>query len=225
MCLSFVVASVGLLPACGTGKPSAPPSSTSSSSSAASPNPSASPSSSEDSGIIRAYGTAPVDPLTPGKAQDNASGRLVDLIFAGLVAWDSNGDTHYAAASDIEPNDDFTQFQVTVRSDLGFSDGTEVTAQSFIKAWDYVANIRHKQPNAPYLALIKGYGDLRRKDVTENAHMEGLTQTGEYSFTIELSQPCLNFMSLLANRAFDPLPEAFYANPSKFEANPIGNGP
>ncbi len=225
VCLSFVVASVGLLPACGTGKPSAPPSSTSSSSSAASPNPSASPSSSEDSGIIRAYGTAPVDPLTPGKAQDNASGRLVDLVFAGLVAWDSNGDTHYAAASDIEPNDDFTQFQVTVRSDLGFSDGTEVTAQSFIKAWDYVANIRHKQPNAPYLALIKGYGDLRRKDVTENAHMDGLTQTGEYSFTIELSQPCLNFMSLLANRAFDPLPEAFYANPSKFEANPIGNGP
>ena len=175
--------------------------------------------------IITAYNTWPVDAITPGKAQGGSSTRITDLLFAGLVSNDSSGKWHYDAAVSIEPNDDYTQFTVTLRPDMAFSDGTNVTSESFTKAWSYEANIRHHQPNAGYLSLISGYDDLRKSDVADDAQLSGLNIIDDTTFTIELSKPCLTFISMLAHRAFYPLPQSFYANPSGFEKARVGNGP
>lgn len=218
-CLALTACGFGSSVAEKEGQPSSPSSSSPSSSS------SSERSNQEVTNMIRAYDTKPTDPLTPGQAEDSSSTRIVDLIFSGLVTTDGTGKWTYDAAKDIEPNEDYTAFTVTLKSDLGFSNGTEVTSSSFTRAWSYEANIANKQPNAGYLSLIQGYADLRKKGVSETKQLSGLTILDDQTFVIELSKPCLNFISLLSHRAFYPLPDSFYSNPQAFAKHPVGNGP
>ncbi len=72
-----------------------------------------------------------------------------------------------------------------------------------------------------------GYADLQGEDGAAPAATElsGLNVVDETSFTVELNGPFAIFPLTLGYTAFDPLPEAFYADPEGFGARPIGNGP
>ncbi|APT91754.1 ABC transporter substrate-binding protein [Corynebacterium phocae] len=164
---------------------------------------------------ILAQSTEPQNPLIPAYTVETGGGRLVKAIFAGLVYYDAQGNVHNEVAESIEPNGDNTVFTIKLK-DWKFSDGSEVTAHSFVDAWNY--SVSHDLPGSFFFEPIKGFADSVES-------LEGLEVIDDKTFTITLDQPQSDFPARLGDSAFYPLPEAAFADIQAYGEKPISNGP
>lgn len=98
-----------------------------------------------DSNIISVYGSEPAHPLFPGNTTEAGGGKVVDQLFAGLVTYDAKGGIHNEVADSITSSDNATHYVIKLKSGWKFTDGTPVTAHSFVNAWNYTANSANKQ--------------------------------------------------------------------------------
>ena len=106
------------------------------------------------SNIITAYNSEPQNPLIPGNTNETGGGKPVDLLFSRLVSFDKDGKASNEVAESITPNDDATQYTIKIKSGWKFTDGTPVTAESFTKAWSYVANAKNAQKCSSFFSAI-----------------------------------------------------------------------
>lgn len=164
---------------------------------------------------IRANGSEPQNPLIPANTNETGGGRIIDLIYSGLVYYDNDGAVHNELAESIDLEGDKT-YKVTLKQGQKFSDGTEVKAENFVKAWNYA--MEHEQVSAYFFEPIKGFEEGK-------AEMEGLKVVDDHTFTIELAQPEADFPLRLGYSAFFPLPDAAFEDMDAFGESPIGSGP
>ena len=114
-----------------------------------------------------------------------------------------------------------------------FHDGTPVTAESFVDAWNYAAYSPNAQAGSYFFANIEGYGDLQAPvdDAGEPTgepaatELSGLRVVDDQTFTVTLSAPFAQFPVTLGYNPFFPLPESFFEDPEAFGLRPVGNGP
>ena len=169
-------------------------------------------------GVVRANGTEPQNPLIPSNTNETGGGRIVDLLFAGLVSYTSDGSVKNEVAESIETSDN-QNFTVKIKDGWTFSDGTPVTADSFIKAWNYGALLSNAQLSSYFYELIEGYSAEKDSELT------GLAKVDDLTFTIKLTAPASDFAKRLGYAAYYPLPESAHADMEAFGQAPIGNGP
>lgn len=169
-------------------------------------------------GVVRANGTEPQNPLIPSNTNETGGGRIVDLLFAGLVSYASDGSVKNEVAESIETSDN-QNFTVKIKDGWTFSDGTPVTADSFIKAWNYGALLSNAQLSSYFYELIEGYSAEKDSELT------GLAKVDDLTFTIKLTAPASDFAKRLGYAAYYPLPKSAYADMEAFGQAPIGNGP
>lgn len=170
--------------------------------------------------MIIANGTEPQNPLIPTNTNEVGGGRIVDLLFAGLVYYGADGSVHNDMAESIE-TEDAQHYTVTLKEGQTFSDGTPVTAASFVDAWNFGAKNEHL--SAYFFSPIAGTtedGLLEGSDT-----MSGLAVVDDTTFTIELKQPESDFPLRLGYSAFFPLPQSTLDDIDKGGEEPIGNGP
>ncbi|KQQ94495.1 ABC transporter substrate-binding protein [Leifsonia sp. Leaf325] len=169
--------------------------------------------------IITTDGTEPQNPLIPTNTNEVGGGKILDEIFAGLVYYDAKGAPVNDMAESIE-SDDATTYTIKVKADQKFTNGEPVTAESFVKAWNYGAALDNAQLSSYFFESIKGFS----YDVNV-PELEGLKVVDDLTFTVELNQPESDFPLRLGYSAFYPLPEAAWEDIAAFGENPIGNGP
>ena len=173
--------------------------------------------------VITANNTEPQNGLLPANTNEVGGGKVMDLLFSGLVSYDAKGATVNELADSIETTDS-VNYTIKIKSGETFSDGTPVTAKSFVDAWNFGAAAKNAQLNSYFFESIKGYDKVSAEGSTETA-MEGLKVVDDSTFTVELARPESDFPLRLGYTAFYPLPESAYADPAKFGQNPVGNGP
>ena len=177
------------------------------------------------SNIITAYNSEPQNPLIPGNTNETGGGKPVDLLFSRLVSFDKDGKASNEVAESITPNDDATQYTIKIKSGWKFTDGTPVTAESFTKAWSYVANAKNAQKCSSFFSAIAGYDDLQKDGLKGDEQLSGLKVVDDTTFTVDLNQSDSVFPIKVGYSAFAPLPESFYKDPKAFGEAPVGNGP
>jgi oligopeptide transport system substrate-binding protein len=168
--------------------------------------------------IITANGSEPQNPLIPTNTNEVGGGKILDSIFAGLVYYDAKGKPVNDMAESIK-TDDPQHLTVKIKQGQKFTDGTEVKADNFIKAWNYGALASNKQLSSYFFEDIEGY------NADADSPLTGLKKVDDYSFTIALNKPASDFALRLGYSAFYPLPDAAFADMQKFGEAPIGNGP
>lgn len=168
-------------------------------------------------GIVTTNGSEPQNPLIPANTNETGGGKILDLIFAGLVYYDAEGATHNDVAESIEPNEDATVWTITLQKGKKFSDGTEVKAKNFVEAWKMGA--KEAMLSSYFFEPIQGADDEGAGDLT------GLEIVDDYTFTVTLKQPTADFSQRLGYSAFFPLPDSTLADPATGGEKPIGNGP
>lgn len=178
-----------------------------------------------DSNIISVYGSEPAHPLFPGNTTEAGGGKVVDQLFAGLVTYDARGGIHNEVADSITSSDNATHYVIKLKSGWKFTDGTPVTAHSFVDAWNYTANSANKQASASFFSTIEGYDDLQKPDVDPKATLSGLTVVDDNTIDVKLSQPDSAFPVKAGSHAYMPLPESAFKDPKKFGQHPVSNGP
>ncbi|MEV0947371.1 ABC transporter substrate-binding protein [Rhodococcus sp. NPDC049939] len=174
-------------------------------------------------GIVNAWAGEPQNPLIPTDTSENMGGRVLDSIFAGLVSYDAEGNIHNEVAESIDTTDGQT-FTVTLDDGWTFTDGTPVTASSFVDAWNYGALSTNGQLQASFFEPIQGFDEVAAENPTATT-MSGLNVLDDSTFTIELKQPESAFPDRLGFTAYYPLPAVAFEDMAAFGENPIGNGP
>lgn len=177
----------------------------------------------DGSAIINAWSGEPQNPLVPTNTSENTGGRVVDSVFAGLVSYTPEGGVENEVAESIDTTDG-QNYTVTLKDGWTFTDGTPVTANSFVDAWNYGALSTNAQLQGSFFDPIQGYDEVAAENPTVQT-MSGLKVVDDKTFTIELKQPEAAFPDRLGFAAYYPLPEVAYADMAAFGENPIGNGP
>lgn len=169
--------------------------------------------------------TEPQKPLVPGNTNETQGAYVINSLFTGLVKYDSKGKLQNANAESVTSEDSKT-WTVKLKKGWKFHNGEDVTAQSYVDAWNWVANIKNNQQNSFWFDDIKGYEDVHPdKGDAKSEKMSGLKVKDDHTFTIELKHPVSYFKQKLGYYTWAPLPKAFYKDPKKFGQKPVGNGP
>ncbi|MCU1661818.1 MAG: peptide transporter substrate-binding protein [Pseudonocardia sp.] len=185
---------------------------------------------------ISVNSTEPENPLIPGNTNETGGGKVVDALFTGLVEYDpKTAEPRNAVAQSIETTDS-KLYTIKLKPGWTFHDGTPVTAQNFVDAWNYTAYSPNGQQNASFFAQIAGFDQVNTQD-PDGANgplaapqpaaqtMSGLRAVDDQTLEVTLAEPFSVFPTQLGYQAFMPLPRAFFTNQAAFEATPIGNGP
>ncbi|WP_043677226.1 peptide ABC transporter substrate-binding protein [Nocardia vulneris] len=176
-----------------------------------------------DAGIVTTNITEPQNPIVPTSMNDNNGSRIADRIFAGLKYYDADGVAHNDMAQSIETTDR-KNYKIVIKPDWKFTDGTPVTAKSYVDAWNYGALSTNAQLQGYVFAPIVGYDDVAAEKPTAQT-MSGLKVVDEHTFTVALTRPSIDFELALAFTPFYPMPEAAFKDMKAYGENPIGNGP
>ncbi len=178
------------------------------------------------------YAPEPVSDLLPANVNAEGGSDVLDAVFTYLVDYESkSGALRNAAAQSIQTPDQKV-WTVKLKSGWKFQDGTPMTSESFVKAWNWAAYGPNGAANREWFDEIVGYDDLTAVELADGTKgtpksnaMTGLKVLDQLTFRISLKTRVSSFAYKLGYRAFAPLPEVFYSDPKAFGQHPIGNGP
>ncbi|MBB6407260.1 ABC transporter substrate-binding protein [Arthrobacter sp. AZCC_0090] len=193
--------------------------------------------SSDPSRIITAYSNEPQSPLLPADANETFGGRVVELLFEGLRAYDSDGKPVNALAESIETAD-AQNWNIKVKKGEKFTNGEEITAKTFVDSWNFAALSTNLQINGSFFESIEGYNAVSAVQTSIGADgktttvpaptaqvMSGLVLKDDSTISVKLAQPEADWSTRLGYSAFYPLPSAALKDPKTYGENPVGNGP
>ncbi|MGZ4530594.1 MAG: peptide ABC transporter substrate-binding protein [Mycobacterium sp.] len=177
--------------------------------------------------LVVVNGGEPPNPLIPTGTNDSLGGRILDRLFAGLVSYDAAGKPSPEVAQSVETTDNIN-YRIILKPGWKFTDGSPVTAHSFIDAWNYGALSTNAQLQQSFFSPIAGYdevagptGDGKPTRTT----MSGLQVVNDHEFDVRLKAPTVDFTLRLGHNAFYPLPDMAFRDMAAFGRNPVGNGP
>ena len=168
-------------------------------------------------GIVTVQSNEPQNPLLPAVTNEVGGGLALQNIFAGLVYYEADGAMAMDVAESIESEDN-QLWTIKIKEGTEFSDGTPVTADSFVNAWQYAASDAAFE-NQWWFANFDGYSEEGGEDTL------ALEVVDDTTFTVKLAAPQSDFPISLGYQVFSPLPESFFDDPDAFGEAPIGNGP
>lgn len=178
--------------------------------------------------MFSVYLGEPQHPLVPGNTTESEGAKVIGAVWTPLVTFDE--DTRavtYDGAAESVTSPDNVHWTIKLKGGWTFHDGTPVTAQSYVRAWNYTALSTNAQGASYFFSNVVGYNALQSDEGAESTstEMAGLWAVDPATIKVTLSEPFAIFPLTLGYHAFDPLPEAFYADPAAFGKMPIGNGP
>jgi oligopeptide transport system substrate-binding protein len=99
--------------------------------------------------------------LTPPNSNESEGIEVLSALFRQLVENDPvTSEPELVVAESIVTEDGGKTYTITVADGWTFHDGTPVTAQSFVDAWNYTANGANAQANNGFFSGILGYAEL-----------------------------------------------------------------
>lgn len=179
-------------------------------------------------GVFTVYVGEPQNALIPGNTNESNGGEVIDALFTPLVTFDDQTlDPTYDGVAASVTSDDRLTWTVKLKPGWTFHDGTPITARSYVRAWNWNALATNGYVNSFFFANIAGYTDVQTlvDGKPRATTMSGLAVVDDLTFTVTLSAPFAIFPITLGARAFAPLPEVFYDDPTAFGRKPVGNGP
>ncbi|MGY2082692.1 peptide ABC transporter substrate-binding protein [Blastococcus sp. SYSU DS0539] len=186
-----------------------------------------------EGGSFSVYVGEPENALVPGNTTESEGHQVISSLWTGLIEYAADGEVEYTGVADSIESEDNTTWTIELKDGWTFHDGTPVTAQSFVDAWNYTAYSPNAQGASYFFSNILGYDDLQAPTDDEGnvtgdpaaEEMSGLEVVDENTFTVTLATPFAQFPVTVGYNAFWPLPEAFFEDPEGFGTQPIGNGP
>ncbi|MEO8556790.1 MAG: ABC transporter substrate-binding protein, partial [Actinomycetota bacterium] len=177
-------------------------------------------------GIITAYGSEPQNPLLPANTNETGGGRIMKLLFEGLISYDGKGKPVNEVAESID-SPDGQNYTIKLKPGWKFTNGEPVDAKSFVDAWNYGALIDNAQLNAYFFEPIDGYAEVHPDAEGAKATaqtMKGLAVVDASTFTVKLTAAQASFPLRLGYTAFYPMPQSAYKDMKAQGENPVGNG-
>ncbi len=153
-----------------------------------------------------------IDSLNPQLANDGTSFSVLAQCMEGLYTKDKDGNAILAGAESVEKSEDGLTYTFKLRDDAKWSDGSDVTADDYVYAWQTLGD-----PNtgSEYQFFVQTACLLNADDVVSGAKPVtdlGVEAVDDKTLKITLSSPCAVFESLMTFPSFLPVKREFAAN-------------
>lgn len=182
-----------------------------------------------DKKVVNLMESAEIPSMDSVTGTDGVSFTAQNQVFEGLYYLDKDDQTQPGvAASDPEISDDQKVYTIKLRDDAKWSNGTKVTANDFVYAWQKIAN---PETAAEYAVLFDGLianatDIINGKKKPEELGVKALDDT---TLEITLENPTPYFHSLLTFPTFYPQNEKYVESQgedyAKDSEHMIYNGP
>jgi oligopeptide transport system substrate-binding protein len=178
-------------------------------------------------GLIRVESQEPGS-LDPPLASGSEDARVVRQLFDGLVGYDDKtAALKPRVATSWESNADATQWTFHLRQGTKFSNGEEVTADSFVRgATRSTSPDLYNNPDGLgyHLAGVKGTAEHA---AGKSDNLPGVEAVDKYTLRFTLISADAEFAVKAGHLPFYPVPSdaAIKAQKPSWAENPIGNGP
>lgn len=165
--------------------------------------------------------------IDPYNAVESEGIQVIAAVFDSLTVIDENGKPAPAAAESWETNEDATVWTFKLNPDAKFHDGTPVTAEDFVYAWNRIVGSPKNTPENPsgiayHMVGVKGFDEVS----TNGGKMEGVVALDDLSLEVTLTDSFADFAFVVAHPGFGPVPQASVdEDPEAFAEMPVGNGP
>lgn len=178
--------------------------------------------------------------IDPYNAQETEGMQVTQAIFDSLTTFDDLDPTKVlpAAAESWSSNDDATVWTFKLNPNGKFSDGTPVTANDFVYAWNRIANPETVNTSTGkadpsiisyHLGFVKGFDDVAGGKADT---MSGLKAVDDTTLEVTLSQPFADFEYVVGHPSLCPVPQKLVEEGVEVDGKtvaygemPIGNGP
>jgi oligopeptide transport system substrate-binding protein len=170
-----------------------------------------------------------VEPVSidPWNAQESEGILVSKNLFDTLVTVDANGHVKKLLAQSYTANPTCTDWTFTLKPNQKFSNGEPLDAESIKRGMTRAALGSAASAVAYHMANVVGFDALQASKATDptTVNFTGVTATGD-TLKVALTAPDCEFDLKTAQPVFSPVPpEAGAATNTKFNNEPIGNGP
>ncbi|GLV57697.1 ABC transporter substrate-binding protein [Dictyobacter sp. S3.2.2.5] len=165
--------------------------------------------------------------LDPAQGPDGNSAQAVNMIYSGLVKNDQSLKTVPDQAT-WQISSDQKVYTFKIKPDVAFSDGTPVTAQTYVYTWTRALLQETASPIASFfMAPIQG-ADALANNKTKT--LSGVKAVDDHTLQVTLTHPTPYFLSELSNSLFFPLNQKVIEQYGKqwtqhAAGNGLGTGP
>lgn len=173
-------------------------------------------------------GTVDIAVMDPAQGPDANSAIAVGMVYSGLVKFDKNLNVAPDQANWSISSDRKT-YTFTLKPNITFSDGTPVTAQTYVYTLTRALLPAVKSPIATFfLGNIVGANDVANG---KSKTLKGVQALNDTTLQITLTQPTDYFLDIMANSIAFPLNQKVIdqygeANwPNQVAGNGVGTGP
>lgn len=161
--------------------------------------------------------------IDPYNSQESEGQLVTDNLFTGLYDPTADGQVVPALATSKKVSSDGKTWTFTIKKGTKFTNGEDVNAESFIRAWNRVAVKSAASDVAYHMAGIEGFDAAQAGKATT---MSGLSAPDPYTLQVKLSKPDFEFYIKTSHTVFSPVPKvAGDAHNKAYNEAPIGNGP
>lgn len=129
--------------------------------------------------------------LDPANVTARGGEAILFHLFENLMRWEDDGHgwavigygqaENYTVDTDYAGNSTYT---FTLREDIRWSDGTAVTANDFVTAWQRLAGPNNNLPHQVLLEAVSGYAEVQE---TGDASLLGVSAPDEKTFVVSLN--------------------------------------
>jgi oligopeptide transport system substrate-binding protein len=179
--------------------------------------------------IFPNVGTQDIGILDPALQPDANSAIVTGMIYSGLVRFDKNLHIVPDQASSWTISPDNKTYTFKLKSGISFSDGTPVTAQTYVYTLTRALSPEVQSGFAQsFLAIIAGAGNLISG---KTKFLRGVKAINDNTLQIRLTQPAAYFLQLLATSFCFPVNEKIISQYGQKDwvnyvaGNGIGTGP
>jgi peptide/nickel transport system substrate-binding protein len=152
----------------------------------------------------------PITTLDPGMIRVVAENLIAQQIYDQLLWLDQDQKLQAGLATTWKINQDYTVYDLELRKDVKFHDGTPFNAEAVVAWFNRVLN-----PNYKIGAAVTYFGQISKVE-----------KTGDYAVRITLKQPSLSFLKDMAQRMSGiGSPTAAAKAGDQFGVQPVGTGP
>ncbi len=165
--------------------------------------------------------------LDPTKNTAVDGGTYVNHTFEGLMKLDSEGNIVEAAAESYEVSEDGLVYTFKIRGDAKWSDGTDLTADSFVYSWQRLVDPTTASDYNYMIDMVKNANEIMAGTLDKSEL--GVKAIDAKTFEVTLAVATPYFLEIAAFPTTYPLREDIVsANPDTWFQDPstyIGNGP
>ena len=175
-------------------------------------------------------GIAEPQHLIPQNTTDVNGAQVLTALFTPLVTLDTANRPVPDQAESVTSTDGLV-WTIRLKRGYTFHNGEPVTADSYLRAWNFGAYGPNGQLANAFFAKVDGYAALNppKNQQPTAKTLSGLKRIDDYSFQVVLSAPYSEFPSELGYTAFLPLPAAAFDPTGQiavgFEDAIVGDGP